>query len=360
MVINMPTLKVALAGVGNTASALVQSPFYYRGRREDQSLGGYKISDIEFVAAFDVNREKVGKDLSEAIFAKPNITPKFADVGKIGVKVYAGPTMDGVANHMMKIINPVNVKCDVSKAAENVKGADVLLSLLPVGSEKATKFYAEVALKAGAAFINTIPVFVASDQSWGERFKKAGLPILGDDIKGQIGATILHRTLVRLFKLRNVEVTETYQLNVGGNTDFQNMLDEARLVSKRKSKTDAVTSVLPYEIGVRIGPSDYVPFLGNTKVAYIYLKGRSFAGFPVTIDAKLSVDDKSMFAFSAIDATRLAKIAMDRGESGPVREICAYYFKHPPIQAESDEEAASWVKTWLDKKRKNAMSIKAY
>ncbi|MGQ9781143.1 MAG: inositol-3-phosphate synthase [Nitrososphaeria archaeon] len=346
----MSKLKVALAGIGNTASALVQSPSYYKGRNDDISLGGYRISDIEFVAAFDVNREKVGKDLSEAIFAKPNITPKFAEVGKMGVRVQAGPIMDGVADHMTKIINPVDGECDVAKAAKSVKDADVLLSLLPVGSDRATKFYAEVALKAEAAFINTIPVFVASDHIWGERFKNAGLPILGDDIKGQIGATILHRTLVRLFKLRNVEVTETYQLNVGGNTDFQNMLDEARLVSKRKSKTDAVTSVLPYEIGVRIGPSDYVPFLGNTKVAYVYVKGRSFAGFPVTIDAKLSVDDKSMFAFSAVDAIRLAKVAMDRGESGPIKEISAYYFKHPPVQAESDEEAASWVKAWLDKK----------
>jgi myo-inositol-1-phosphate synthase len=350
MVINMSNLKVALAGLGNTASALVQSPFYYKGKKNDNTLGGYKISDIEFVAAFDVNKDKVGKDLSEAIFARPNITPKFAKIKRTGVKVNAGPVLDGVAEHMRGIINPINKECSLIEAADQIKGADVFISLLPVGSDRATKFYAEVALKAGVAFVNTIPVFVASDPIWSSRFKQASLPILGDDIKGQIGATILHRTLVRLFRLRNVDVVETYQLNVGGNTDFQNMLDEKRLISKRKSKTDAVTSVLPYGFGVRIGPSDYVPFLGNTKVAYIYVKGKSYAGFPVTIDAKLSVDDKSMFAFSAMDATRLAKVALDRGESGPIKEISAYYFKHPPIQAESDEQAALWVKNWLNKK----------
>jgi len=351
MAINMSKLKVAIAGLGNAASALIQSPSYYKSKKkEDIALGGYRISDIEFVAAFDVNKDKIEKDLSEAIFARPNITPKFAEVEKMGVKVNAGPIMDGVAEHMRSIINPVNRTCSIGEVADQVKGADVFLSLLPVGSDRATKFYADVALKAGVAFVNTIPVFVASDESWGNRFKEANLPILGDDVKGQIGATILHRTLVRLFKLRNVDVVETYQLNVGGNTDFQNMLDEKRLISKRKSKTDAVTSVLPYDISVRIGPSDYVPFLGNTKVAYIYVKGRSYAGFPVTIDAKLSVDDKSMFAFSAMDATRLAKVALDRGESGPIKEISAYYFKHPPIQAESDEQAAAWVKAWLNKK----------
>jgi myo-inositol-1-phosphate synthase len=268
---------------------------------------------------------------------------------KIGTIVRQGPVMDGVADHMTSIMNPISGACSLEGVSKEIKEADVLLSLLPVGSENATQFYAEAALKAGTAFINTIPVFIASNPKWNSRFKEANLPVLGDDIKGQIGATILHRTLVRLFKLRNVKVVETYQLNVGGNTDFQNMLDQKRLVSKRKSKTDAVLSVLPYDIGVRIGPSDYVPFLGNTKVAYIYVKGESFAGFPVSIDVKLSVDDKSMFASSALDATRLAKIALDRGESGPIKEISAYYFKHPPIQAQSDEEAAQWVKEWLDK-----------
>jgi len=349
MVINMSKIKVALAGVGNTASALVQSPYYYKGK-EEAPLGGYKISDVEYVAAFDVNKNKVGKDLSEAIFAEPNITPKFAEVENTGVKVSCGPVLDGVAKHMEHIMKPVRKGCSLEEAVEIVKGADILLSLLPVGSEKATRFYAEVALRAGVAFINTIPAFIASDESWGKKFKEANLPILGDDVKGQIGATILHRTLVRLFKLRNVEVIETYQLNVGGNTDFQNMMDENRLVSKRESKTKAVTSVLPYDIGVRIGPSDYVPFLGNTKVAFIYVKGQSYAGFPVTLDVKLSVDDKSMFAYSAMDATRLAKVALDRGESGPINEVCAYYFKHPPVQATSDEEAAEWIKAWLAKK----------
>lgn len=347
----MSRLKVAIVGVGNTASAIVQAPFYFKGRDDDSGLGGYKISDIEYVAAFDVNSRKVGKDLSEAIFAEPNITPKFAEVGKLDVKVSGGPVLDGVAAHMVDIVKPVDRKCSVQEIADEIKdsGADVLVNLIPVGSENATKFYAEAALKAGVAFVNTIPVFIASNKYWDNKFREKSLPLLGDDIKGQIGATILHRTLTRLFRLRNVKVIQTYQLNVGGNADFLNLMDEDRLVSKRISKTEAVTSLLPYNIGVRIGPSDYIPFLGNTKVAYIYFRGESFAGFPVTLDVKLVVDDKSMFAYSAIDAIRLAKVALDRGEGGAIKEVCAFYFKHPPVQAESDEEAAEWVKNWLSK-----------
>jgi len=349
MAINMSKLRVAIAGVGNTASAIVQAPYYFKGKDSDNSLGGYRISDIEYVAAFDVNSRKVGRDLSEAIFAEPNITPRFAEIGSLGVKVSGGPLLDGVAEHMLDIVKPVDRRCTVQEIADEIKssGAHVLVNLLPVGSENATKFYAEAALKAGVAFVNTIPVFIASDPSWDERFRSSGLPLLGDDIKGQVGATILHRTLTRLFRLRGVKVIETYQLNVGGNADFLNLMDEDRLVSKRRSKTEAVTSLLPYNIGVRIGPSDYIPFLGNTKVAYIYFRGESFAGFPVTLDVKLVVDDKSMFAYSAVDAIRLAKVALDRGECGAIKEVSAFYFKHPPVQAESDEEAAEWVKRWL-------------
>lgn len=352
MAINMSKLRVAIVGVGNTASAIVQAPYYFKGKDSDNSLGGYKISDIEYVAAFDVNSRKVGKDLSQAIFAEPNITPKFAEIENLGVKVSGGPILDGVAEHMFDIVKPIDRKCSVQEIADEIRdaGAEILVNLLPVGSENATKFYAEAALKAGVAFVNTIPVFIASDKVWDERFRLQRLPLLGDDIKGQVGATILHRTLTRLFRLRNVKVIETYQLNVGGNADFLNLMDEDRLVSKRKSKTEAVTSMLPYNIGVRIGPSDYIPFLGNTKVAYIYFKGESFAGFPVTLDVKLVVDDKSMFAYSALDAIRLAKIALDRGEGGAIKEASAFYFKHPPVQAESDEEAAEWVKNWLSKK----------
>jgi len=352
MAINMSRLRVAIVGVGNTASAIVQAPYYFRGKDSDNSLGGYKISDIEYVAAFDVNSRKVGKDLSQAIFAEPNITPKFTEIGNLGVKVSGGPILDGVAEHMFDLVKPIDRKCSVQEIADEIRdsGADVLVNLLPVGSENATKFYAEAALKAGVAFVNAIPVFIASDKLWDEKFRLKKLPLLGDDIKGQIGATILHRTLTRLFRLRNVKVIETYQLNVGGNADFLNLMDEDRLVSKRKSKTEAVTSMLPYNIGVRIGPSDYVPFLGNTKVAYIYFKGESFAGFPVTLDVKLVVDDKSMFAYSAVDAIRLAKVALDRGEAGSIKEVSAFYFKHPPVQAESDEEAAKWIENWLSKK----------
>ncbi len=356
----MPKVRVAIAGIGNAAAALVQGVFYYWNSSDDDyipgvmhsKLGGYRISDIEFVAAFDVAKNKIGKDLSEAIFEYPNITPKFAEIPKLGVEVKPGPVMDGVAEHMVEFFKPAETNISLEKVVDELKssGADVLLNLLPVGSEEATRFYAKASLEAGTAFVNGIPVFIASDPSgyWPNLYKERGIPLLGDDVKGQVGATILHRTLTRLFHARGVIVEETYQLNIGGNTDFLNMTVEERLHSKRISKTRAVTSILPYgenlekEGKVRIGPSDYVPFLGNIKVCYIYIKGRSFADFPVILDVKLSVDDKSMIAGVLIDAVRAAKIAIDRSLKGPVPEASAYLFKHPPTQAPDDETAKQW------------------
>ncbi len=367
----MGRIRVAIAGVGNCASALIQGTYYYRDVDDDEfipglmhpRLGGYHVSDIEWVAAFDVSRRKIGRDLAEAIFMEPNITPRFAEIPeKLGVTVSPGPVLDGVAPHMREVFDPhddddISVE-DVAEVLRKAK-ADILVNLLPVGSEEATRFYAEAARRAGAAFVNGMPVFIASDPTgeWPRKYEEAGLPLVGDDIKGQVGATILHRTLVRLLHARGVKVVKTYQLNIGGNTDFLNMTVEERLSSKRISKTRAVTSILPYgkELEekklVRIGPSDYVPFLGNTKIAYIYIEGRSFADFPVTIEAKLTVDDKSMFAGAMIDAIRGAKIALDRGVAGPVPSVSAYLFKHPPIQASSDEEARQWFEDFIAGKR---------
>ncbi len=353
-------IKVALAGIGNTASAIVQGVYYYKdGKRPagvmSEDINGYKISDIEFVAAFDISSKKVGMDLADAIFASPNLTPKFAEVPKTGVEVKSGPIYDGVAPHMVESFSPVKSEGSEDEVVKalNDSGADMLINLLPVGSEEATKSYARAAIRAGKAFINGIPVFIASDKLWQKKFQDAKLPVMGDDVKGQVGATILHRTLVSLFNMRGVLVDETYQVNIGGNTDFLNMTVEERLKSKRISKTGAVTSVLPYgkdleQMGkIRIGPSDYVQFLGNNKICYIYLKGKSFADFPIELKVKLSVDDKSMFAAVMSDAIRFMKVAIDNGLNGPLVEPSSYFFKHPPVQARSDEEALGWAIKWL-------------
>ncbi|MEB3860728.1 MAG: inositol-3-phosphate synthase [Desulfurococcales archaeon] len=361
----MGRVRVALAGVGNCASALVQGVFYYMNAEEGQEvpgltsvrLGPYHVGDIEWVAAFDVSRDKVGKDLAEAIFSGHNVTPRFADMPpRLGVEVSPGPVLDGVAPHMWSRFNPHSLEVSLGDVVDVLRSsdADLLVNLLPVGSEEASRFYARAALEAGAGFVNGIPVFIASSEEWVRLYEERGLPLVGDDIKGQLGATVLHRTLARLMAVRGVLVEETYQLNIGGNTDFENMLAEERLASKRTSKTRAVTSVLPNgerlesEGRVRIGPSDYVPFLGNTKVAYIHIKGRSFAGFPVVLEAKLTVDDKSMFAGAMIDAIRGAKIAMDRGIGGPIYSVSAPFFKHPPLQAPSDEEAHRWFREFIE------------
>ncbi|BFI74186.1 inositol-3-phosphate synthase [Sulfurisphaera ohwakuensis] len=357
-------IRVAIAGLGNCASMLIQGIEYYKQKGDNYYeglitpvIGGYKVTDIDIVAAFDVSKNKVGKDISEAIFEKPNITPKIVELEKKGVKVAPGPVLDGVAKHMQDIFNPTN-EGTLDSVIQELKDskAEILLNLLPVGSEKASREYAKAALEAKIGFINAIPVFIASDPTgeFPRLFKEKNLPIAGDDIKGQVGATILHRTLTSLFRLRGVKVEETYQLNVGGNTDFLNMKTEERLHSKRISKTKAVTSTLndenylEKEGKIRIGPSDYVPFLGNTKVAYIYLKGSGFAGMPIKIEASLEVDDKSNCAAVLVDVIRAVKLALDRKIGGALIEVSAFYFKHPPIQAKDDEEAYRWFKKFIE------------
>ncbi len=360
----MRKIKVALAGIGNCASSLVQGIYYYWDIREDEFvpglmhtvLGGYRISDVEFVAAFDVDERKVGRDLSEAIFSKPNCVPKFADVPKIGVKVLKGPVLDGVAPHMktMKygegfLVNDDNDPVDVSTVLEETD-PDVLINFTPVGSHDATRHYAESALKAKVAFINGIPEFIASDPKWARKFEENGLPVAGDDVKSQVGATILHRAIVDLLVNRGVKIEETYQLNIGGNMDFLNMIEEDRLKTKRISKTEAVTSLVPYSVPTRIGPSDYVDFTGDRKICYIWVKGRNFGDFPVYIDLKLSVMDSPNSIGTVIDVIRTVKLALDRGIAGPLTSISAYAFKHPPKQF-PDAVAKRMVEEFIEGKR---------
>jgi len=356
-------IRVAVAGLGNCASMLIQGIEFYRRKGENYYeglitpvIGDYKITDIQIVAAFDVSKNKVGKDVSEALFEKPNITPRIVDMDRSGVKVSLGPILDGVAPHMREVFNPADGGTleDVVRILKESE-ADILVNMLPVGSERASRIYAEAALRAGTGFINAIPVFIASDPSgqFPAKFAEAKLPLAGDDVKGQVGATILHRSLTSLFRLRGVTVDETFQLNVGGNTDFLNMKTEERLKSKRISKTRAVTSTLEKmeEIEtqgkIRIGPSDYVPFLGNTKVAYIYVKGSGFAGRPIKVEASLEVDDKSNCAAVLVDVIRAVKVAKDRRIGGPLKEVSAFYFKHPPVQAKDDDEAYEWFRKFL-------------
>lgn len=331
-------VKVAIAGVGNCASALIQGTRYYSSNKEDAigltsyNLGGIEPRDLEFVAAFDVADTKVGKDLSEAIFAKPNNTIKICDVEKMGVKVEKGQVLDGVGRHLSDVVkvSDLSVVNVVKRLKET--GAEVLISYLPVGSTNATRFYAECALEAGTCFINAIPVFIASNTKWQQAFAAKNLPVAGDDVMSQLGATVLHKTIVKLLVDRGVKVDETYQLNIGGDTDFYNMLDEDRLEDKRESKSSAVKAMVPYEIPMRIGPSDFVHFLDNEKVCYVYVRGRYFGNTPVEINVKLNVIDAYNSAGVMIDAVRGAKIALDRSVSGPLTSISAYCFKHPPKQ----------------------------
>jgi myo-inositol-1-phosphate synthase len=336
---------------------------YYRTAKEETTVpglmhvnfGGYHVRDVRFVAAFDVNKQKIEKDLSEAIWTEPNCCAKFAEVPKIGVKVSPGPILDGVAPHMKepfhtydeKVMKPVDV-ADALRETE----ADVLVNFIPVGSSKATRAYAEACLRAKCALANCIPEFIASDPSWAKRFERAGLPVAGDDIKSQLGATILHRNIVKLCVDRGVEVDETYQLNLGGDTDFLNMTVEERLHSKRISKTEAVTSLLPYKVPTRIGPSDYVPFLGDKKICYVFIKGRKFGNRPVTITAKLEVEDSPNSAGVVIDVVRAVKIALDRGIRGALTAMSAYAFKHPPTQV-PDDKAKQWVEDYIAGKKEN-------
>ena len=353
----MKEIRVAIVGVGNCASSLVQGVEYYRNAPSDQmipglmhpNLGGYHVGDIRFVAAFDVDAAKVGQDLSKAISAGQNNTVAFSDVSHLDVTVQRGPTLDGIGSYLADLVEESVVpEVDVAEALRRAR-VDVLVSYLPVGSQHATEFYARQAIEAGCAFVNCIPVFIARTPEWADRFRRAGVPIVGDDIKSQVGATILHRSLVNLFQDRGVKVDRTYQLNFGGNTDFLNMLERSRLVSKKESKTKAVTSQLetrtPVE-DVHIGPSDHVPWLTDRKWAHIRLEGTGFGDTPLSAEVKLEVWDSPNSAGVVIDAVRCAKLGLDRGLSGPLYEASAYFMKSPPRQMR-DEVARQAVEAFI-------------
>ena len=344
----MSKVRVAIVGVGNCASSLVQGVQYYRNADTSErvpglmhvDLGGYHVSDLEFVGAFDVDAKKVGRDLSEALVAPPNNTIQFADVAPIGVEVQRGPTLDGFGEFYSQVssesdVDPVDVTAELRRME-----ADVLVCYLPVGSERATRAYAQAALDAGVAFVNCLPVFIASDPEWAEKFRAANVPIIGDDIKSQVGATITHRILTRLFEDRGVAIDRTYQLNFGGNMDFMNMLERSRLKSKKISKTQSVTSqmsdAMPAD-NIHIGPSDHVPWLEDRKWAYIRMEGRNFGDVPLNIELKLEVWDSPNSAGVVIDAVRCAKLALDRGIGGPLLGPSSYFMKSPPEQYADDE-----------------------
>ena len=345
----MDKIRVAIAGVGNCASSLIQGVTYYKDAKAGDDvpglmhvvLGDYHVSDLEFVVAFDVDASKVGNDLGKAIDGGQNNTIKFATVPSLGVTVQRGPTLDGLNKYYREVIEESPAEAvDVAQALRD-SGAHVLVSYLPVGSEQAQRFYAQAAIDAGVAFVNAIPVFIASDPVWAKKFADAGVPIIGDDIKSQVGATIVHRILTRLFEDRGLTLDRTYQLNVGGNMDFKNMLDRDRLESKKVSKTQSVTSqVETSHMGpddVHIGPSDHVPWLEDRKWAYIRMEGRNFGDVPLNVELKLEVWDSPNSAGVIIDAVRCAKIALDRGIGGPVIGPSAYFMKSPPIQYHDDE-----------------------
>jgi myo-inositol-1-phosphate synthase len=344
----MEKIRVAIAGVGNCASSLIQGVTYYKDAKAGDSvpglmhvmLGGYHVSDLEFVAAFDVDATKVGSDLGKAIEGGMNNTIKFADVPSLGVSVQRGPTMDGLNKYYRAAIDESPAEpVDVAQALRDAR-AEVLVSYLPVGSEDAQRMYAQAALDAGCAFVNAIPVFIASDPVWAKKFTDAGVPIIGDDIKSQVGATIVHRVLARLFEDRGLALDHTYQLNVGGNMDFKNMLDRERLESKKVSKTQAVTSQIENYVmdadDVHIGPSDHIPWLKDRKWAYIRMEGRNFGDVPLNVELKLEVWDSPNSAGVIIDAVRCAKLALDRGIGGPVIGPSAYFMKSPPVQFHDD------------------------
>ena len=341
-------VRAAIIGVGNCASSLVQGVHYYKDAQSDDfvpglmhvNLGGYHVRDIEFTAAFDIDANKVGKDISEAIYAAPNNTYRFADVPRLGAKVYRGMTHDGLGKYLSQVIKKAPGQTDDIVHILKDTGTDVVINYLPVGSETATKWYVEQILKAGVGFVNCVPVFIARENYWQQRFKEAHLPMIGDDIKSQVGATIVHRMLTRLFRERGVRVERTMQLNVGGNTDFYNMLERERLESKKVSKTNAVTSQLDYEIGeenVHIGPSDYVAWLQDRKWAYIRLEGRTFGDVPLNAELKLEVWDSPNSAGVVIDAIRMVKLALNHGLSGTLEGPSAYLMKSPPRQYPDNE-----------------------
>jgi myo-inositol-1-phosphate synthase len=306
------------------------------------SVGGYKPSDLKFVAAFDVSARKVGKDIADAIFQRPNNTTRIAKVPKLGVKVMKGPVLDGIGKYLRKVV-PISQTEEVDVVEElKTSGAELLVNYLPVGSAAATQFYANSALKARIGFINAMPVFIASNKLWEGRFRRNHLPVAGDDVMSQLGATVLHKTIVKLCVDRGVKVDETYQLNIGGDTDFYNMLEESRLVDKRESKTSAVRAMSPYPVPTRIGPSDYVPFLKNDKICYVWLKGRYFGGIPLTMDMKLHVVDAYDSAGIMIDAIRGMKVGLSRHVAGSLTSVSAYCFKHPPVQMPYSQAKAAF------------------
>lgn len=353
----MGKINVAIIGVGNCASSLVQGVYYYKNARDDEfvpglmhvNLGGYHISDIDFVCAIDIDKNKVGKDLAQAIFTPPNNTFKFCEVPATGVKVLRGMTHDGLGKYLSQIIQKApGQTVDITKALKETK-TDVVINYLPVGSEEATKWYIEQVLAAGCGFINCIPVFTAKEKYWQERFTQKGLPIIGDDIKSQVGATIVHRILTRLFRDRGVRLERTYQLNFGGNTDFYNMLERERLESKKISKTSAITSQLDYtlpEDDIHVGPSDYVPWLADRKFCHIRMEGRTFGDVPLNLELKLEVWDSPNSAGVVIDAIRCGKLALDRGLKGSLNAPSAYFMKSPPVQY-TDDEARRMVEEFI-------------
>jgi len=364
----MDPIKIGIIGVGNCASALLQGITYYRGNTYSDAIGilnwsinGYAPYDIKVVSAFDIDQRKVGKDVHDAIFERPNCTKKFVpNIPKSGVKVEMGKILDGFSEHM-KDYEPdyTFLICDqkeptMSDVVKILKqsGTEILLNYLPVGSEEASRFYAECAIEAGVAFINNIPVFIASDPSWAERFKSRMIPLIGDDIKSQLGATIVHRALTNLFEKRGVKLEKTYQINTGGNTDFLNMLNRNRLDKKKESKTAAVKAVLNRKLesrNIHIGPSDYVPWLNDNKVCFIRMEGRIFGDIPVNVELRLSVEDSPNSAGAAIDCIRFCKLAMERKLGGVLEAPSAYYCKHPPVQY-ADDEAFLLLKDFISNK----------
>ncbi|MDX6742724.1 inositol-3-phosphate synthase [Actinocorallia sp. A-T 12471] len=344
----MGSVRVAIVGVGNCASSLVQGVEFYKDAAPDQRVpglmhvqfGDYHVGDVEFVAAFDVDAKKVGQDLAHAIHASENNTIRFAEVPPTGVTVQRGPTFDGLGEYYLDTIEESDAEpVDVVQALKDAN-VDVLVSYLPVGSEDADRFYAQAAIDAKVAFVNALPVFIASDPEWAQKFTDAGVPIVGDDIKSQVGATITHRVMAKLFEDRGVELLRTYQLNFGGNMDFMNMLERKRLQSKKISKTQSVTSQIPHEMAkadVHIGPSDHVPWLDDRKWAYVRLEGKSFGDTPLNLEYKLEVWDSPNSAGVIIDAVRAAKIAKDRGIGGPILSASSYFMKSPPEQYNDDE-----------------------
>jgi len=358
----MSKINIAIAGVGNCASALLQGIEMYKISPENTigllnyNLGGYTPADINVVAAFDVDKRKVGKGLREAVFAKPNCTKIFYDkLPDYPVKVEMGPVLDGISEHMADydedktFIIADQEPCDVVKVLKE-SGAEILINYLPVGSEKAARFYAEACLEANVGFINAMPVFIASDEAWAKRFQEKNIPIIGDDVKSQVGATIVHRTLTKLFENRGVVLDRTYQLNVGGNTDFLNMLNRSRLKSKKKSKTQSVQAELKEPLAsdnIHVGPSDYVPWLNDNKICFIRMEGRGFGNVPLTLDVKLSVEDAPNSGGVMIDAIRCMKLALDRKIGGPLYSISAFAMKSPPIQY-TDTEAKKMVEEFIE------------